>query len=133
VPVFPGWRIVAAAFAILFVAYGAQFSFGIFFAPLGPAFGWTRADVSGVFAVYSAVYCVCALPAGRLTDRFGPRPVIAAGGVLLGGALAAMGAVTRLWQVYPLYGLLAGFVRSPGAPGQGSRAPAATGRNGEIW
>ena len=109
VPLFPGWRIVAAAFAILFVAYGAQFSFGIFFAPLLAAFGWTRGDLSGVFAIYSAVYCICALPAGRLTDRFGPRPVIAVGGALLGFALAAMGAVSQLWQVYLLYGLMAGF------------------------
>ena len=28
--VFFGWRVVAAAFTVLFVAYGIQFSFGVF-------------------------------------------------------------------------------------------------------
>ncbi len=87
---------VAGAFAVLFVAYGVQFSFGIFFSPLLTEFGWTRGDVSGVFGVYTAVYCTCALPAGRLTDRFGPRLVIASGGVLLGAALVAMSQVSQL-------------------------------------
>ena len=72
--IYPGWGIVAAAFTILFIAYGAQFSFGILFSPLLEEFGWTRADISGVFGIYTAVYCAGALPAGRLTDRFGPDP-----------------------------------------------------------
>jgi MFS family permease len=109
VHVFPGWIVVAAAFAILFVAYGAQFSFGVMFSPLLAEFGWTRGDISGVFGVYTAVYCLCALAAGRLTDRLGPRPVVAVGGVLLGGALAAMSLVSQLWQIYVLYGLVAGI------------------------
>ena len=106
--IYPGWGIVAGAFAVLFVAYGAQFSFGILFSPLLAEFGWTRGDISGVFGVYTTVYCVCAFPAGRLTDRFGPRLVIAGGGVLLGAALASMSLVSQLWQIYVVYGLVAG-------------------------
>jgi MFS transporter, OFA family, oxalate/formate antiporter len=109
VRIYPGWRIVAGAFAILFVTYGAQFSFGILFSPLLAESGWTRASISGVFGVYTTVYCVCALPAGRLTDRFGPRLVIAGGGVLLGAALTGLSLTSQLWQVYVLYGLVAGI------------------------
>jgi MFS family permease len=105
--IFYGWRIVAAAFAILFTAYGAQYSFGVFFAALIDEFGWSRAGLAGVFSLYAAAYSVFAFPAGRLTDRWGPRAVITAGGLFLGVALAAMAAVTQLWQPYVLYGLVA--------------------------
>jgi MFS family permease len=105
--IFYGWRIVAAAFLVLFTAYGAQYSFGVFFAALLDEFGWSRAGLAGVFSLYAAAYSVFAFPAGRLTDRWGPRAVITAGGVFLGVALAAMAGVTQLWQPYVLYGLVA--------------------------
>lgn len=105
--VFYGWVIVAGAFVVLFVAYGAQYSFGVFFAALLEEFGWSRASLSGVFSLYAFGYCVFGFPAGRLTDLWGPRRVIAAGGCFLGLALAGMAAVSRLWEPYLLYGLVA--------------------------
>jgi MFS family permease len=105
--IFYGWRIVAAAFVVLFTAYGAQYCFGVFFAALLDEFRWSRAGLSGVFSLYAFTYCVVGFPAGRLTDRWGPRAVITTGGVLLGGALAAMTLVTRLWEPYVLYGVVA--------------------------
>jgi MFS family permease len=99
--------IVGGAFLVLLVAYGSQYAFGVFFAALLDEFGWSRAQLAGAFSLYTLVYCVAGFPAGRLTDRWGPRPVIAAGAVLLSGALAAMALVTRLWQPYVIYGLVA--------------------------
>ncbi|HEU5320235.1 MAG TPA: MFS transporter [Methylomirabilota bacterium] len=106
-PPFHGWKIVGGAFLVLFVAYGAQYSFGVFFAALLDEFGWTRASLSGAFSLYAFAYCVFGFPAGQLTDRWGPRAVIALGAVFLGGALAGMALVTRLWQPYVLYGVVA--------------------------
>ncbi len=101
---FRGWVIVGGAFLVLFFAYGAQYSFGVFFSALLEEFGWSRASLAGAFSLYAALYCVFGFPAGRLTDLWGPRVVIAAGGLLLGTALASMSLVTELWQPYLLYG-----------------------------
>jgi MFS family permease len=99
--------VVAGAFLILFVAYGTQYAFGVFFAALIDEFGWSRASLSGVFSLYAFTYAAFALVSGRLTDRWGPRVVIAIGGVLLGLGLIAMSRVSLLWQPYVCYGLVA--------------------------
>jgi MFS family permease len=104
--IFYGWRIVAAAFVVLFTAYGAQYCFGVFFAALLDEFRWSRAGLSGVFSLYAFGYCVVGFPAGRLTDRWGPRAVVTAGAVFLGGALAAMALVRHLWEPYVIYGVI---------------------------
>lgn len=101
---FRGWAIVGGAFLVLFSAYGAQYSFGVFFSALLEEFHWSRASLAGAFSLYAALYCVVGFPAGRLTDLWGPRAVIAAGGLFLGAALAGMSLVTELWQPYVLYG-----------------------------
>jgi MFS family permease len=107
--VFRGWVIVTGAFLVLFVAYGTQFSFGVFFAALIEEFGWSRARLSGAFSLYTATYSLCAFLAGRLTDRWGPRAVISLGGAFLGAGLAAMSGIWALWQPYVLYGVVAAF------------------------
>ncbi len=104
---FYGWIVVTGAFLILFMAYGTQYAFGVFFAALIDEFGWSRASLSGVFSLYAFTYSGFALVSGRLTDRWGPRAVIAIGGVLLGLGLIAMSGVGALWQPYVCYGLVA--------------------------
>lgn len=104
---FYGWVIVLGAFLVLFVTYGTQYAFGIFFAALLDEFGWSRAGLSGVFSLYAFVYGGFGLVAGRLTDRWGPRAVIALGGGFLGLGLIGMSRTSALWQPYVLYGLVA--------------------------
>jgi len=60
---FYGWVVVGTAFAMLLMAYGAQFAFGIFFTALLEEFGWSRAGLSGAFAL--------SLGAGFIYDRTG--------------------------------------------------------------
>ncbi len=104
---FYGWVVVGGAFVVLFMAYGTQYAFGVFFSALLDEFGWSRASLSGVFSLYAFLYCVLGLLAGRLTDLWGPRAVIATGGALLGLGLAGMSRVRELWHPYLFYGIVA--------------------------
>jgi len=105
--IFYGWVIVGGAFLVLFTAYGSQYAFGVFFRALLEEFGWGRARLSGVFSLYAFLYGALGVAAGRLTDWWGPRAVIAFGGLFLGAGLAGMSQVSALWQPYLLYGVVA--------------------------
>jgi len=104
---FYGWVVVGAAFSVLSMAYGASFSFGVFFSAMLEEFGWSRAALSGAFALYAFGYSVFAALAGSLTDRWGPRVVIATGGVFLGAGWIAMSATSAVWHPYVFYGIVA--------------------------
>lgn len=104
---FYGWVVVGAAFFVLFTAYGAQFSFGVFFSALLEEFGWSRGALSGAFALYAFGYSGLAVVSGRLTDRWGPRAVIAIGGIFLGAGWIAMSATSAIWHPYVFYGIVA--------------------------
>jgi MFS family permease len=98
-----GWVVVGAAFTVLFLAYGVQYAFGLFFTALTEEFGWSRASLSGVFSLYAASYAFFGLFAGRLTDRWGPRAVVALGGGFLGLGLGLSGGVQNLAPLYATY------------------------------
>jgi MFS transporter, OFA family, oxalate/formate antiporter len=107
-PVYYGWVVVAAGFSVMFLTYGVQYSFGLFFAPLSSEFGWSRASLAGVFSLYAGSYSFLGLVAGRLTDRWGPQRVVLLGGLLLGSGLALSGTVHALAPLYATY-LVAGL------------------------
>jgi MFS family permease len=104
---FYGWVVVGGAFLVLFMAYGAQFSFGVFFSALLEEFGWSRAALSGAFSLYAFGYSGFAFVSGWLTDRWGPRAVIATGGIFLGAGWIAMSFTSSLWHPYVFYGAVA--------------------------
>jgi len=98
-----GWVVVAAGFTVMFLAYGVQYSFGLFFAALTTEFGWSRAALAGVFSLYAGTYSFTGLITGRLTDRWGPQRVVALGGLLLGLGLGASSTVRSLAPLYATY------------------------------
>ena len=105
--IFFGWTIVACSFSILCVAYGIQFSFGLFLPEMSAEMGWNRSSLSLPYSVYVFVYGSLGMVTGRLTDRWGPRAVLMLGGVLLGSGISLMSRVGALWHVYVWLGLVA--------------------------
>ena len=104
---FYGWIVVACTFAVLCIAYGIQFSFGVFMPFISADTGWNRASLSLPYSLYVFVYSALGVVSGRFTDHFGPRVVITAGGCLLGAGLMLVSRVHSLWQLYIALGLIA--------------------------
>ena len=105
--VFYGWVVVACAFTILGVAYGIQFSFGVFMPEIVKDTGWGRDTLSLPYALYIFLYSALGAVSGRLTDRWGPRLVITTGGCLLGIGVILTSQATALWHMYVFLGIIA--------------------------
>jgi len=104
-----GYVVAFSSAVILMIAWGAYYSYGIFFKPLLLEFGWTRAMTSGAFSLGTILQGVVAIFVGRLTDRFGARPVVIGGGILAGVGYMLMWQIDSIWQLYVFYGLLTGL------------------------
>jgi MFS family permease len=76
--------------------------------PLQHEFGWPRAWLTGVYAVYLLTSGLVSPVAGLLFDRFGPRFVYVAGFALLAGAFLAIPRSDSLWHFYVTLGVTLG-------------------------
>ncbi len=106
---FYGYNIVAAGFTIQAVCIGAMFAYGVFFKELQTEFGWSRATISGASSLAFFIMGAVGILAGRLNDRIGPRVLIAASAGFLGLGYLLMSRMQAPWQLYLLYGVMAGI------------------------
>ncbi|MBW2593120.1 MAG: MFS transporter [Deltaproteobacteria bacterium] len=104
-----GYIIVAIAFMIMLIAWGINYSFGVFFTPLLREFGWSRAMTSGAFSLGIFLEGFGGMFMGRICDRFGPRSVVTVCGILLGMGYMLMSQVSSAWHLYLFYGVLTGM------------------------
>ena len=103
-----GWVVVAASALVMMVSFGLHVSYGLFLAPLGEEFGWSRATISGAYSLSSIVAGTVGLLAGVLTDRLGARVVVSFCGVLFGAGCMLMSQVDSVWELYLFFGILLG-------------------------
>ena len=106
---FYGYIVVAASVVIQLLMLGTYLSFGIFLTPLSSEFGWTSAVTSGAYSFGYLLFGFSSIVAGRLTDKFGPRRVLIACGLLLGLGYLLMSQVSSIWQLYLFYGVIVGI------------------------
>jgi MFS family permease len=99
-------RVLVAAFVSLGLAYGFWYSYAVFLVAFGREFGWSRSIVAGAFSLLVVMHGLTGPPLGWLVERFGARTVIAAGGLVLGAALASGAQITAVWQLYVIFGIL---------------------------
>jgi MFS transporter, OFA family, oxalate/formate antiporter len=102
-----GWVVVACTFTVLCIAYGIQFTFGVFMPFISADTGWDRGSLSLPYSMYVFLYSALGVVSGRLTDRVGPRIVLTIGGCLLGTGVMLMSRVHALWELYIVLGLVA--------------------------
>jgi OFA family oxalate/formate antiporter-like MFS transporter len=108
-PVFHGWFVVAAAFAVMFVGFGSAYSFSAFVDALQNEFAASRGSVSLVFSLAGFLYFGFGVLSGPLADRWGARRLAIVGMVLVGTGLVAAGFARSLTEVYVAYGLGVGL------------------------
>jgi OFA family oxalate/formate antiporter-like MFS transporter len=85
------------------------YAWSVFIRPLNAEFGWSRADIALAFAIACLIFGLMTFPAGKLSDRFGPRIVVLVGAVILGIGFTISGFITEKWHLYLTYGVIAGF------------------------
>ncbi len=80
--------------------------FGLFLVPISEEFGWSRVQVAGAFTALSLANAVMFPIAGRLADRFGPRPLMVTGYFLLGLSILGLARLPpNPWLFYGLFAL----------------------------
>ncbi|HOV79980.1 MAG TPA: OFA family MFS transporter [Bacillota bacterium] len=85
------------------------YAFSVFIKPLRTQFGWTATEVSLAYAIAVLVFGLMTFPAGKLSDRFGPRPVVVIGGAILGIGFFLTSTITTKYHLYLYYGIIAAF------------------------
>ena len=114
---FLGWRMVAVAFLVDFIAVGFFFySYGIFFKAIAVEFGDSRFGVSIGVTVTQGVGALLAPFIGRALDRFPLKNVMACGAISMGTGFGLLGLVQTPLQFYLVLGVFVGF--GAGAMGQ---------------
>jgi MFS family permease len=90
------------------VAVGAMFSLAVFLEPMTRDTGWSRTAISSAMTLNFLAMGIAGFGWGALSDRFGPRPVVLIGSVLLGLGLAAASRATSELAFVLAYGVLVG-------------------------
>ncbi len=85
------------------------YAWSVFIAPLNKEFGWSRAEIALAFAICCLIFGLMTFPAGRFSDKVGPRKVVFVGGIILAIGFVLSGYITSKYQLYITYGVIAGF------------------------
>lgn len=102
------WLVVVAAFFSCAIAYGVSYAFGVFLKPLQGTFGVNHATLSTLFAALSVLSYFLGPVTGQLSDRIGPRPVVAGAALLMGSGLLLSARVNWFPLLYLSFGVCIG-------------------------
>ncbi len=106
---FYGWVIVGVGMVVTCIGMGTMMSLGVYLQPMAQDMGWTRAGISFTAVLNFLAMGVGSFLWGSLSDRFGTRAVVLAGGILLGLGLITASHAAELWQFQLLFGILVGL------------------------
>ena len=99
--IFYGWYIVAAGMGIhLWISIVWIYGMQVFFTPIVQTFGWSRAAISGAFAMQRLEGSIVSPIEGFLVDKYGPRKMVMIGGFISGLGLISLSFMTTIWMFY---------------------------------
>jgi MFS family permease len=102
------WVIVAAGGLLGCVAIGAMFSLPVFLLTMSKDTGWSVTGISSAMTIGFLALAAASMVWGNLSDRFGPRPVVLAGSVILAASLALASQARSLIEFQLVFGVLVG-------------------------
>jgi MFS family permease len=128
------WRALAALCVTEIVSYGViYYAFPVLASQITAGTGWSRTAVTAAYSAGNLAGAAVGIPAGRLLQRLGPRPVMTAGSVLGAASVAGIAAAPSYWWFlagiaavtgsYPLMFVVLAAVAAAGAALAGT-APA---------
>lgn len=103
------WVATLAVAAANGIGFGTAYSFGTFFKAMAAEFGTSNGATALIFGVTLLFFFGSGVVSGPVSDRFGPRPVLAVGGTLFVAGLMATANAQRLWVGVLTYGIGVGL------------------------
>src|SRR5271154_2198156 len=107
--VYYGWVVVGGTLLTTVVTAAAMSSPGVLIVPLEQEFGWSDAQISSALAIRILLFGLFGPFAAALMNRFGVRRVIICALALIAGGMLASLAMTRVWHLIALWGVVVGF------------------------
>ena len=106
-PVYFGYWLIGAAFALQFVSVGVtNYAAGPFLLPMTQELGWTYAEFTIPRSLGGVVMALTGFAIGASVDRFGGRRFMIVGVLMSAAALWWLAATTTLWEWILLNGVL---------------------------
>lgn len=99
-------RVLLCGALILTLSMGIRHGFGLWFAPITQAQGWSRETFAFALAIQNLSWGAAGVFAGMVADRFGAYRVLVAGALCYALGLVGMALATNTW----LFGLTTGVL-----------------------
>jgi MFS family permease len=103
-----GWVVVAVTFLTMLVTAAAMGAPGVLIVPLEREFGWDNSQISAALALRLLLFGLFGPFAAAFMNRFGLRRVMICAAMLIVVGLIASLAMTRVWQLILLWGVVVG-------------------------
>jgi sugar phosphate permease len=104
-----GWVMVGVTFLTALISAGTVGAPGVFIVPLQQEFGWTTAEISSALSIRFILFGLMAPFAAALLNRYGLRNVALSAQMIVAAALLASLAMTQVWHLMLLWGVVIGI------------------------
>jgi predicted MFS family arabinose efflux permease len=104
-----GWVVAGVTFLAMLVTEGAVGAPGVLILPLQKEFGWQTAEISSALGIRFLLFGLMAPFAAALINRFGMRRIALSALALITTGLLLSLAMTRVWQLMMLWGVVIGL------------------------
>src|SRR6478752_5740687 len=104
-----GWVMVGVTFLTALISAGTVGAPGVFIVPLQHEFGWSTAQISSALSIRFILFGLMVPFAAALLNRYGLRNVTLAALLIVASALVASLAMTKVWHLMLLWGVVIGI------------------------